>query len=480
MNRRNRDLSVRSAPPNHRMKERVVTKRVALAVDGQFDDAVNESPPHTTSPPPTWIDTTTTTTTSPPPSNPVDQVRPTQNNTVPVVSHTTNTNTTTTTNVPPPPHPWWSFGPTTILVLHHSSVIPPVMALSAAPTAVLPQHLPPPRPQSLYHNQGQVWPRTAPPNTHVALPHSHHHLSPPPHHHHVPIAATPPTAPRPVRPTYLPIAPRPAALGGDGTVLPATTNTTATTHHKKRRWSTKKLPTAREKLCHSSQQHGGDDIGTVSSYGTKLVDRIIHPPSRNDHQSRPFHNLLSHHPNAALIPHSGGVRVSERIIPLMKLVPRDEQCACPVSVRHNMRPADVLLGRGGTSNRNQGNLYFRQLISYYRCFYHVLPKGSKGQLSRNICNYVRLSGGRFLEKRRRHDKYWYECGDARALAKCSQALRETNCVSTGSTHGDSGHTSTNEEEEEDDDDYDENDDDDNDDNDDDDSSGETPNAKKMR
>ena len=85
-----------------------------------------------------------------------------------------------------------------------------------------------------------------------------------------------------------------------------------------------------------------------------------------------------------------------------------------------------------------------------------------------------------MEKRRRHDEYWYECGDARALAKCSQALRETNCVSTGSTHGDSGHTSTDDE----DDDYDENDDDDNDedhdDNDDDDSGRGAPNAKKMR
>lgn len=238
----------------------------------------------------------------------------------------------------------------------------------------------------------------------------------------------------------------------------------------------KKLPT-REKLCHS-QPHGGDDIGAASSYGTKLVDRIIH---RSNDQSRPFHDLLSHHPNAALIPHSG-VPLSERIS-MMKLVPRDEQCQCPVSVRHNMRPADVLLGRGGTSNRNMGNLYFRQLISYYRCFYHVLPKGSKGQLSRNICNYVRLSGGRFLEKRRHHDEYWYECGDARALAKCSQALRETICVSST---GGRGSTSTKEQEEEDDDEgYDDN--DDNDDNDDDDdkddsssSGSDTPNAKKMR
>ena len=106
-----------------------------------------------------------------------------------------------------------------------------------------------------------------------------------------------------------------------------------------------------------------------------------------------------------------------------------------------VRPPDVLLGRGAMSNRNLGNLYFRQLISYYRDSYNTLRKGAKGQLARNICNYVRRSGGRFLEKRHhvRSENQWYECGDDRAQAKCAQALRETNlvrCISSSTNDDD--------------------------------------------
>jgi hypothetical protein len=55
--------------------------------------------------------------------------------------------------------------------------------------------------------------------------------------------------------------------------------------------------------------------------------------------------------------------------------------------------------------------------------YCTAPKGDKGQLARNLCNYVRLSGGRFLTKAD-EDGRWYECGDERAIAKCAQAMRE--------------------------------------------------------
>jgi hypothetical protein len=128
-----------------------------------------------------------------------------------------------------------------------------------------------------------------------------------------------------------------------------------------------------------------------------------------------------------LIPHSD-VNPMERL-PMMKCVERDEEYMSPISYPKSVRDFDVLLGRGGLSNKQCGNLWSRNLVAKYRYEYITLPKGGKRELARSIGNYVWLSGGRFLEKRINDRMNWYECGDERARAKFSQEFREAYYVS---------------------------------------------------
>jgi len=90
----------------------------------------------------------------------------------------------------------------------------------------------------------------------------------------------------------------------------------------------------------------------------------------------------------------------------------------------NLRDHDVLLGRGGLTNTNPGNVRFRALVSKHRLHYCMAPKGDKGALGRYLANYVRAMGGRFLAKASKDDESWYEVGDDQATKKCAQALRE--------------------------------------------------------
>ena len=398
---------------------------VAVVVDGQFDDAVVQeryaSQTHTRMQPPT---------------HPIKGVY--MNSTPNVVPRTT-----TTTMAPPIPS---LFHYPTIVVLH--AALPTTMPATQVP---------------LTHNN-MMFLSTAPPSIRSSTiiseplqpyqyPSFHNGFGIPPlpsnnfhctehfaGHRHIPIAPRPattletPTALRPVAHTSIPIVvPHSSKLSKNfSTYLKnQASEKQASLTTKKRRASLRTLPTP--KKHHPEPNHKKDVSSAIvsSAYGTKLVDRII---LEEKDDGKPFHALLSHHPNAALIPLSD-IRLYERL-PIMKFVPRDDMCVGPVLYPDEIRPPDVLLGRGGTSNRNLGNLYFRQLISYYRDSYNTVRKGQKGQLARNICNYIRLSGGRFLEKRNhtiRNENHWYECGDDRAQAKCAQALREMNlirCVSS--------------------------------------------------
>jgi hypothetical protein len=212
---------------------------------------------------------------------------------------------------------------------------------------------------------------------------------------------------------YIPIVPRPAKPPIWRQLPVASSNGTKRIAVKKKAIPFRK----RVSSCSTGREHGG-----ITSYGTKLVT-ALHPNSSNE--TSVFCRILPEHPSDILIPRTD-VHPVDRL-PMLQFVERDEYH--PVS--HPFRKEDVFLGRGGFSNRQCGNLWFRSMVAAYREAYHALPKGGKGQLARNLCNYVRLSGGRFLEQRG-HAKQlgcWYECGDERAQAKCSQALRETSILS---------------------------------------------------
>ena len=111
-------------------------------------------------------------------------------------------------------------------------------------------------------------------------------------------------------------------------------------------------------------------------------------------------------------------------VPKMGITLADSKFERPIK---QINENDVLLGRGGMTNTNPGNIKFRELVAKYRMSYCTAPKGDKGALARYLCNYVRYRNGRFL---RRDDECkeltpcWYEVGDDKAVQKCGQALRE--------------------------------------------------------
>lgn len=134
--------------------------------------------------------------------------------------------------------------------------------------------------------------------------------------------------------------------------------------------------------------------------------------------------------------HEASISVKELLDTIPKINPDIKTRKNPVHDREIVS-VDVLLGRGGMTNHHIGNIHFRNLVSYYRRSYCTAPKGMKGQLAKNLCKYVRLCKGRFLQKldndksnfsqnncSNLNNSVWYECGDTRAHAKCGQALRE--------------------------------------------------------
>lgn len=126
----------------------------------------------------------------------------------------------------------------------------------------------------------------------------------------------------------------------------------------------------------------------------------------------------SHEPPA----HWGELATVPRI---PKTLPDEEQNHPIADIKEN----DVLLGRGGHTFSNPGNIKFRDLVSKYRMVYAAAPKVSKGALARYLCNFIRANQGRFLSRDRNHkwgSGDWYEVGDEKAVAKCAQALREVN------------------------------------------------------
>eukprot|EP00934_Nitzschia_sp_Nitz4_P008732 Nitzschia sp. Nitz4//scaffold80_size88189//24533//26194//NITZ4_005083-RA/size88189-processed-gene-0.13-mRNA-1//1//CDS//3329558618//8722//frame0 len=107
-------------------------------------------------------------------------------------------------------------------------------------------------------------------------------------------------------------------------------------------------------------------------------------------------------------------------VPRMPHTPGDDKLE---NLIENIGPHDVLLGRGGLTNTNPGNIRFRALVSMYRMHYCTAPKGDKGALARYLCNFVRAKHGRFLQKDP-VSHLWFEVGDDKAVMKCGQALRE--------------------------------------------------------
>lgn len=87
-------------------------------------------------------------------------------------------------------------------------------------------------------------------------------------------------------------------------------------------------------------------------------------------------------------------------------------------------PEDILAGRGGGTNRHDGNIRFRAEARKLRIVYkdEETDRRTKYVLSQELVTRVKQYGGRFLEKG--HDGKWYEMDEKSARKKASQVLRE--------------------------------------------------------
>jgi len=101
-----------------------------------------------------------------------------------------------------------------------------------------------------------------------------------------------------------------------------------------------------------------------------------------------------------------------------------EEVRAPASGIRNPTPLDILRGRGGLTNHHEGNMRFRdearQLRSAYR--HATATREEKYQLSVDLVQRVKEYGGRFLEKGK--GGKWYEMSERDARKKASQVLRE--------------------------------------------------------
>jgi len=94
------------------------------------------------------------------------------------------------------------------------------------------------------------------------------------------------------------------------------------------------------------------------------------------------------------------------------------------------REHDVLLGRGGMTNSNPGNIHFRKLVNQHKMRYLSANKIEKPKVAREVVNVWKQMDppGRFLQKKDEGDKgaapVWIETSDKKAQEKASQCLRE--------------------------------------------------------
>jgi len=89
---------------------------------------------------------------------------------------------------------------------------------------------------------------------------------------------------------------------------------------------------------------------------------------------------------------------------------------------------DVLLGRGGMTNKHPGNQKFRDLVDKVKPMYHgYQTKAKKKDVSQLVVDDIQQSGGRFLKNLRKDinsPDEWVIARPDEARKKASQALRE--------------------------------------------------------
>ena len=90
------------------------------------------------------------------------------------------------------------------------------------------------------------------------------------------------------------------------------------------------------------------------------------------------------------------------------------------------RDADVLCGRGGSSNHPGNQAYLKKKEGMQAQYKAAATDKEKTAMSKELIDYVHQRGGRFMKRDPKDKQRWFEISDAEAKTKCSQALRDAN------------------------------------------------------
>ena len=90
----------------------------------------------------------------------------------------------------------------------------------------------------------------------------------------------------------------------------------------------------------------------------------------------------------------------------------------------DLRPADVLLGRGKLVHNHPGNTAYRMDVKCQSTQYESLDCMGRDAVARHVLELVHQRGGRFL-RRTINEILWETCPDRIALTKVKQALRDS-------------------------------------------------------
>jgi len=84
---------------------------------------------------------------------------------------------------------------------------------------------------------------------------------------------------------------------------------------------------------------------------------------------------------------------------------------------------DVIMGRGGRTNKHSGNMRYLALKDKMQQRYMEALKAEKTTIAQELVDAVHAWGGRFLKL---EGDGWFEVDQLTARKKCSQSLREVN------------------------------------------------------
>lgn len=139
----------------------------------------------------------------------------------------------------------------------------------------------------------------------------------------------------------------------------------------------------------------------MSEYSDKITpcnEKEAHGPTMNEQESD------------SALPHEHKDQDIETIAPTSIIEPTE---------------LDVLLGRGGLTNKHAGNKRYREEVEKAKPMYHACKsKEEKKSISELVVEWVHEYGGRFLERKNSNSNIWIQASPKVARKKASQALRE--------------------------------------------------------